>query len=277
MALAAVAGGSIIASRLLPHVSGTPAPTPGRISVSDMLATPDFVVAHRGGSLDWPEMSRAAYDNSLAAGVDALEMSVGRTADGVWFGCHDHTLERVSGVPGFVVSERTWEEVQAHLILPPDQHPEQEPEPFLRVEDFIDAFQGVCPLWIDPKAVHRRHYPELMSIMVARVDSPPDVFVAKCDSAIVEWGELAQREGIQGWGFYFGRDLISDPDLFTRTEGAWTMLGLDWDAETALWRMFESDGRPVIAHVLSDDAQRDVAMSHGAQGFMVSGVTEILG
>jgi glycerophosphoryl diester phosphodiesterase len=55
-----------------------------------LLDTRPFYVAHRGGSADWPEQSMLAYRSAVACGVDALEVSLARSADGVWFGLHDN-------------------------------------------------------------------------------------------------------------------------------------------------------------------------------------------
>jgi len=273
-----VLGGGVLLAGALGLSGCAPAsPTRRADPVQAMLGTTSFTVAHRGGSADWPEMSKFAYDQSVRHGVDALEMSVVRTADGVWFGAHDGVLDRVAGVSGFVVKERTWEEVQSLRIRPPDAQPDQESQPLLRVEDFIDAYSGSHALWIDPKAVHRRHYEELMALMTARVATPSEVFVAKCDAAITEWGELARRNGMQSWGFYYGRQFDEDPDLFEATQSAWTMLGLDWNAEARYWEQFVADGRPVVAHVIDTVAERDQAVDRGAVGLMVAGVAEVLG
>src|SRR4051794_28007721 len=90
-ALVAVAGAGLALRR--PDRSG--------LRVPDLLRTRPFYVAHRGGSDDWPECSLLAYRESVARGVDALEMPLARSQDGVWFGLHDETLDRTSGTTGF--------------------------------------------------------------------------------------------------------------------------------------------------------------------------------
>lgn len=62
-----------------------------------MLSQPMFYVAHRGGSREWPEMSLHAYTQAGFWGVGALEVSLARTSDGVWFGLHDADINRTSG------------------------------------------------------------------------------------------------------------------------------------------------------------------------------------
>ena len=259
------------------HGEATPSPTASLAPVPAMLATRSFTIAHRGGSLDWPESSQYAYDQAVTYGVDALEMSVVRTLDGVWFGAHDGELDRTSGTTGFVVKEHSWADVEQLSIAPPPERPDQDAQPFMRVEEFIDRYRHSHALWIDPKAVHRKYYEELMSIMVRRVPTPADVFVAKCDATITEWGDLAQEHGIESWGFYYGRNLDANPASFEDTQASWTMLGLDLNASEQQWRDFTAAGRPVVAHVLSQGSQREVATERGARGLMISGVQEVLG
>ncbi|MFV0373060.1 glycerophosphodiester phosphodiesterase [Microbacterium sp.] len=253
--------------------AATPMPTATAVEppVAAMQAAAVFTVAHRGGSADWPEMSRIAYDDAAARGVDALEMSLARTSDGVWVGSHDRELDRVTGESDFEVGAHTWAEVQQLTMRPTAAG--QQPQGFLRVEEFIDVYHERYALWLDPKAVHRKYYEELMAIMVARVPHPAEVYVAKCDGSITEWGELAREQGIQSWGFYFARDLDADPELFARTNQAWSMIGLNWDASPERWQAFVGDGRPVVAHVITDRSQYDQAVQRGARGVMLASVS----
>lgn len=265
-AVAAGAAGVPIAASLWP-----------RPPVEAMRRAVPFTIAHRGGSADWPEMSAYAYGRSVSFGVNALEMSVSRTADGVWCGVHDGTLDRTSGTTGFNVAEHTWDEVRRHLVDPPPGHPDQPSRPYWRLADLIDRYHSSHALWIDPKAVAQRFYAELMSVLVGSVPKPAEVFVAKSGAENGPWAELAEGHGIESWGFYYGRQLDADPDFFARTQRPWTMLGLDVGASAAHWRSFTADGRPVVAHVLTTDAARRTALRRGAAGLMIAGVEEILG
>ncbi len=245
--------------------------------VARMLRQQPFTVAHRGGSSDWPEMSQYAYQQSVSAGVDALEMSVGRTSDGVWVGVHDVSLDRTSGTHGFVVAEHTFAELSQHQILPPGGHPDQAPRPYWRLDEFIDTYRNSHSLWVDPKAVDPRHYPELISVMKAHQPHLASTFVAKSGAANSAWAQLAVSNKMDSWGFYFVQDLDADPGLFARPKQPWTMLGLDWNASDIWWRRFEADGRPLVAHVLYEASQRPTALSRGARGLMIAGITEVLG
>jgi glycerophosphoryl diester phosphodiesterase len=61
-----------------------------------------LVAAHRGGAALWPENSLLAFRESLALGVDALELDLHMTADGEIVVLHDPTLERTTTARGGV-------------------------------------------------------------------------------------------------------------------------------------------------------------------------------
>jgi len=60
------------------------------------------VIAHRGGTVDTPENTVAAFKNAIALGVDWLEMDVQRTRDGVLVVIHDTTVDRTTNGTGNV-------------------------------------------------------------------------------------------------------------------------------------------------------------------------------
>ncbi|MFC7406325.1 glycerophosphodiester phosphodiesterase [Georgenia alba] len=67
-------------------------------------------IAHRGGSLEAPENSRAAVEHTLALGLRYFETDVRTTRDGVAVLFHDPTVERVTGTSG-AVEHLSWEEL----------------------------------------------------------------------------------------------------------------------------------------------------------------------
>ena len=64
-----------------------------------------LLVAHRGASDVAPENTMAAVESALHAGVDAIEIDVQRTADGVPVLVHDDTWLRTTGVDEAVRAE----------------------------------------------------------------------------------------------------------------------------------------------------------------------------
>lgn len=62
-----------------------------------------WVIAHGGSKALWPENTMMAFDSSMALGVDALEMDVQLTNDGILVLHHDQTIDRMSDGEGLVV------------------------------------------------------------------------------------------------------------------------------------------------------------------------------
>ena len=288
---AVVAAASVAGAQFLPGLLGrssdphpttpTPTPAPTRsvgdgLLVDQLVRRPGFTVAHRGGSLDWPEMSLEAYRNSVALGVNALEISVARTVDGVWFGLHDETLDRTSGTSGFVAAQHTWKEVQAFRITAAEtNHRSQAPQPYLRFEDLVAAYGRTHTIFVDPKVVPVSHFGELFALMAA-VKHPAETFVAKGYCTAQAWPVDAQARGYTTWGYYYGSEIGADPTMLPTTKDRWTWLGLDVGASAEQWQAFTATGKPVLAHIVRSRDAADQSTTNGAQGLVVSGVREVL-
>jgi glycerophosphoryl diester phosphodiesterase len=246
--------------------------------VSAMLAAEPFYVAHHGCSRTWPEMSRYAYTQAARAGFGALELSLARTRDGVWFGLHDATLDRTSAVTGKTASELTWAQVQRYRILGSTaaDDPTQPDRPYMRWEELIAAYYPSHVIFVDPKHAVA-HRAELMAKMDALPGTPQDHLVCKYYgvSGNLEntsgWARLAALRGYRRWGYFYQPDA---PD-FAAYQGRWDLLGLDYTADDATWAALLGYGKPVIAHVVPNRAAAQTARHRGAAGLMVSGATAI--
>lgn len=253
------------------------APGHGKL-VDQLLATPEFSVAHRGGDLDWPEMSLFAYQKAVSHGVNALEISLARTSDGVWFGLHDATLDRTSGTKGFIAAEHTWAEVDSHRITSSHTNDSTQPSrPYLRLEALAKAYGETHTIFIDPKAAGHQYYPELFELLSTLVAHPTKTFVAKGYYPSAQWSNGARDRGYQRWGYFFASDLAKDPNAMVKSEGLWSILGLDYSASATDWKTMLSFGKPVIGHIIPTKHDAEKAVSLGARGLMISGVTQVLG
>jgi len=260
-----------------PTATPTPAGRADGLLVDRLIQRPGFTVAHRGGSLDWPEMSMEGYRQSVELGANALEISLARTSDGVWFGLHDATLDRTSGTSGFVAAEHTWAEVQEHRITAAETgDPRQEPQPYLRFDDLVAAYGRSHTIFVDPKVVSTEHLGELFALMAA-LPRPTETFVAKGYCTAQAWPVDAAARGFRTWGYYYAAELTADAAMLSRTQERWSWLGLDYTAPPDAWRTLNATGKPVLAHIVPSrpDAERSLAL--GAAGLVVSGVREVLG
>lgn len=76
--------------------------------VAPYLAWPGpLALAHRGGSLEVPENSRAALDHAVGLGYRYFETDLHRTADGVVVLLHDPTVDRTTDGSG-ALADMTW-------------------------------------------------------------------------------------------------------------------------------------------------------------------------
>lgn len=248
-----------------------PFPT-GYSSVSSMLGTSPFYVAHRGGSANWPEMSLHAYTQSGFWGAGALEVSLGRSSDGVWFGLHDDTLDRTSGTSGFTASAHTWAEIQAYQITASGtSNPSQPARPYMRWEELMDAYYDSHVIFVDPKSA-TAYVSEILDKMDAMPGTPTDKFVAKYYGVSSTWVNAAKARGYKSWGYFYQTDV---PNLATY-QGRWDILGMDYTADAAAWSAALSYGKPVMGHVVPSSSGATTALGYGAVGLMVSGVQQVI-
>lgn len=241
-------------------------------SVADMRADRPFYVAHRGGSADWPEMSMTAYANSAAWGMGALEVSVARTSDGVFFGLHDATLDRTSKVSGSIdPTNLTWAQLTANYKNKLNASSPQG-EDYTPVADVFAAFAATHVIFVDTKYIgDTQQRTDLINLMLSY--APASHWVLKgyyTDTALTD---LAQRAGIQTWGYYYARDL----SRVDSTAQKWDMLGLELGAPAADWSRIKAKGKPVIAFFVADTPDLDEALAKGADGMMTSSVSGVLG
>lgn len=277
------AGGSVAAH--LYYIGSSRPLTPTQIiragdgysDVTTMLASNPFYVAHRGGSRSWPEMSLYAYTQSVFKGFGALEISLARTSDGVWFGLHDATLDRTSGVTGVTASTITWAQVQTYQILGSTcaDNPTQPDRPYMRWEEIIAAYYPSHVIFVDPKnALSYRS--ELMTMMNALPGTPQNHLVCKYygvegGPSNTGWAKLAADNGYHRWGYFYQADAAN----FAAYQGRWDILGMDYTADQPTWNTILSYGKLVIGHILPDQASVTTARTEGAIGLMVSGANAI--
>jgi glycerophosphoryl diester phosphodiesterase len=102
-----------------------------------------LVIAHRGASADEPENTLAAFRRALALGVDAIELDVQVSRDGVPVVFHDDTLRRLTGRSGRI-SQRTGRELARLAVLGA--------EPIPRLVDVLRLTRGHAVVQIELKA-----------------------------------------------------------------------------------------------------------------------------
>lgn len=271
-----VVGIALITAVGVPTMSSSLAGPSGKLG-TPLLAARPFYVAHRGGSADWPEMSLYAYAQSVARNVDALEISLARTSDGVWFGLHDKTLDRTSGTRGFTASAHTWAEAQRYKISGANTtDPTQAAQPYISFDQLVKAYGTTHSIFVDPKWAPSKFYPELLNIMDASVTNSTQTFIAKAYCTSVAWATAAHNRGYQTWGYYYGTNVDSHLTPLATTQGYWDLLGMDYGGSISAWTDAASYGKLIIGHVIPNKTAAATAVSKGAAGLILSGVAEVL-
>jgi glycerophosphoryl diester phosphodiesterase len=74
----------------------------GRVAAPAGASRRPLVMAHRGGAGLWPENTAHAFRQSVALGVDVLEMDLHGTSDGALVVIHDATVDRTTNGAGAV-------------------------------------------------------------------------------------------------------------------------------------------------------------------------------
>lgn len=244
---------------------------PGYESITAMLAEDFFYLGHRGGSGNWPEMSMQGYTQAALRGYGALEVSLARTSDGVWVGCHDASLDRTAlGTGGgtgttYVVSALTWAQVQTHDQLPVVGAPVNSlHQPYARLEEILDAYLDTHVIFIDIKSAA-----SFRDALVTKLKTYPnwqEKIVAKSvpGSGNSSWLATARTAGfVTNAMFYEGEN-------FTTYHAQADILGMEYSASSGTWTSIKSHGKPVIAHVVPSTTAIATAISLGADGATVS-------
>lgn len=247
----------------------------GAWSVAELLTRDGFMLAQRAGRGDWAEMSTRGATECVLRRVDALEYSFRRTLDGVWFGMHDETMLRTSGVD-INPNTLTWEEVQNYPNLAPvDGDPAFGDQPYARLEDLLAPYAPSHVLFADPK--YGIGDPDILEEFFDLVLSivPPHRLVAKYSIGGVDVANAATARGIASWGTLHDDD-VTNGNL-AAYGSAWSMLGLSYAASQADWDTVLALGKPVLGREVMTAAQRTEALSKGAVGISCSGVRAIKG
>lgn len=244
----------------------------GYRSVRQMQSVYPAYMAHRGGSLNWPEMSLYAYTRAVEQGAGALEVSLNKTIDGVWFGLHDQTLDRTSGTIGANPQSMTWAQVQQYQITAAyTNDTTQRKRPYMRVEELLEAYGQSHVIMFDPKYnAGSSDTNNLINILLAYV--PASRLVGKYFYTARTFAETVRSRGIKTWGYAYQANV----DDIANYNDVWDYWAMEWSASQATWNYIKSFGKPVWGHIIASQAQADEALAKGADALQVSNVSVVV-
>jgi len=185
-------------STVAPTTTDTPVaqsiPTPEASTVAELLTLDrPVILAHAGGDFDGPHSTLYAFTEAVVAGVDALEMDVRLSSDGVLVVHHDNTVDRTTEATGRV-DEFSAEELAA----------------------FDNSYWFSGSTWVDQSLPDASYvYRGIRSGDVP----PPDGYTAD-DFAIPTFKEVAERfpDHVLDVEIKIPDDADGEPDLDAATE-----------------------------------------------------------
>lgn len=234
----------------------------GYKDIGTMMITKGFIVAHRGGSVSWPEASIRAYTNSVMFGAGALEVSCQRSKDGIWFLNHDRTLQRTDQTaPNTPVTEMTWDEIRKYKTVG---------EPIMKVEDYFRAYGASHITVLDPK-YSAGQWQDLKQFFPSDAKSR---IIWKFSVDATWLANQWKADGWKCWGYSYP-DQVADGRL-AGWAGPWDYIGMSFEADAELWKKTVALGKPVWGHICATKEQYNQAIQKGAAGCMVSGIANLL-
>lgn len=239
-------------------------PGPGTgLTVPQLFNLPRFYIAHRGGSASFPEMTFAAYQASVAAGMLALEVSVHRSKDGVFVCCHDPNTKAATGVD-MEIAGSTWAQLSKLKVRARKPDGPIPQAPLTRLETVLQAYGGSKVIFLEDKT--QKHADALLAL-VARYPHPERHFVWKvsgvADPGIVRAGKAA---GLTSWGYWFAADM----KRFAATHGPYDTLGLDYRCSATDAAAMRATRKLLIGHIVSIRRQIDKVIADGCRGLMLA-------
>lgn len=248
----------------------------GYKSVGNMLSQPEFYWAHRGGSASFPEHSLYGYTQSVARFYGALEMSLARTSDGVWFGLHDKSIARTSGLADGTVpnaSQQTWADVNAYQIT---IGAAGAPRPYLKLEDLISVYGASHVIILDPKYETNRInelLDRLKDLYGSDATASNRIILKGYGPSTSELVNAGHARGYHTWGYFYDTDNAS----YSTEASKWDIVGLNYDADQKYWDQLHNavPDKRIVGHVCPNQSAVNIARAKGATGFQCSGVASI--
>ncbi|WP_336645740.1 glycerophosphodiester phosphodiesterase [Microbacterium sp. USHLN186] len=238
-------------------------------SVSGLLGSESFFVAHRGSGDNWPEHTLTAYRSALKAGADAVEVSVCATADGVLVCHHDLSASRTLGVQRNI-SEMTWNEInQLRVDARAWLGPEAPLEPVSRLEDVFAALGDEVLMFIEDKQGSNTR--AILDLMDAQPRSTERLVWKQWAPA--KQVNMVKDRGYAAWG-YFDSDQMGRLDEFAARFDA---IGVPTRISDDELSRAVATGTPVICWEVHFNAEVDRLNRMGVAGKMCSNIPYLTG
>lgn len=239
-------------------------------------------IAHRGGSVNYKDMTLRGYTQSLIAGATALEVSIAKTSDDKYFGLHDDRLDRTTPtVTNYFPSQHTWAEIQQLAQTAPATNDTRFGNDVYWLFEDLVRYKASTTYFVDPKVIGSNNWDSFLAYLLT-FPNATNTFVIKYFHTATALALKARALGFKTWGYGYQSDV--DGSLQTQlsaTAYAWDFIGMDYQANDAAWTttraIAASNNNKIIGHICPTLAAAQRCVAQGAVGVMCSGINEVIG
>lgn len=228
----------------------------------ELISASEFYIAHRGSGDNWIEHTQIAYDKSLEAGAQAIEISVHRLADGTFVCHHDANLFRLTGVNAEIATLGIEELGSVRNNARQWLGPNTALEPIPLLTEVLRRLNDRCVIFIEDKTGN--HGKDLLDL-ISQYPAAAERFIWK-QPANAPGHRLARERGFLTWG-YFAPSLQHELESLAP---ALDLIGMHISASDESILAAVRIGKPVIIWEIHTRAERDRVISLGARGLMCS-------
>lgn len=246
-------GGEFLRANVMPF---------GATPSTKLKMTPNFNVAHRGGSMSWVEHTKKAYTGAVEFGCDALEFSGAKTRDNVWIGNHDQDFKRLCGLET-PISNMTWQQIQdqvpAHIVP-------------ATLEWLLNTYGKTHTILFDPKNGAWLGHDDVLELFAPYKDN----IILKANASAVTWLFPQWKEkGFQTWAYVYPSevneawysDLLYGPSV--------DYISMDLSATEEQWATLKATGKTIVSHILQNAGHLTISNNAGVQGRMVANISVV--
>lgn len=239
-----------------------------KITVDDLMSTTPFYVAHRGSGDEAPEHTLEAYRYAVAAGAQALEISVQMTADGVLVCFHDTDISRMTDFTG-AISDYTYAQLKNAIKVKGQDLLGQgwadvEIPLFGKV---IEEFYGNVVLFVEPKTTDAA---APLQAVLSSLENAQLSIVYKSHYQATSGLAWAKSNGFRTWAYVDPTTTSAQMDAADVSVDYWGVPHTSTDAQISMV-VAHTPVKPTIVWEVHRRSQRDHYNTLGVKGMMTSG------
>jgi glycerophosphoryl diester phosphodiesterase len=206
-----------------------------------------------------------AYDHAVAwNSAQALEVSAWQTSDGVWVCSHDQSTARMFGT-NYDIPTTAWATMSGLTTTTGGY-------PILRLDTLLAKYGGKRVIIVDNKGSQDISGTGTSMVTLLNNNGGTPWYVGKSYYTASAWPTAMTSAGYKTLGYYYDADTPNIASSISKFD----VVMEDQAATSGSWTTILSYGKPVLASVIATAAQKTATAALGAQGYMASGVVEVV-